>query len=268
MSSPAYIQNSTSLEVIIFLNCSNKSPIHNEWPSTKFYPPHPQPKKFSDIPLASVNRIFNQLKALLILIHPVASHLIKLMFFLSINFIIPLYLWVIVPFLIHYRWTCIHFSYPSLEVLLFFYLFSFSHCLVFYSLCCIISPITVSFHHNNFLQSINVWVNYELFLVKYYLASNWKWLHHIATKNFSQVSQLCHPLFHPNLVPLNSPIHLIRLIVKSFLLLNPLHLIFNLSLQRINPLYILDLSLLLSKHATRILLHLLIFKPLLIKSPK
>ena len=44
----------------MFGNSFNTAPIHNVRQSTKIYPPTPPPKKINDIPLTSVNSIFNQ----------------------------------------------------------------------------------------------------------------------------------------------------------------------------------------------------------------
>ena len=59
LSSPLYLHNSLTHDDT---NCDNSftdSPIHNPWQSIKCYPPTPPPIKTNDIPLTSVNNIFN-----------------------------------------------------------------------------------------------------------------------------------------------------------------------------------------------------------------
>ena len=59
LSSPLYLHNSLTLDETNCDNSSTDSPIHNPWQSTKIYPPTPPPIKTNDIPLTSVNNIFN-----------------------------------------------------------------------------------------------------------------------------------------------------------------------------------------------------------------
>ena len=59
LSSPLYLHNSLTHDDT---NCDNSftdPPIHNPWQSIKCYPPTPPPIKTNDIPLTSVNNIFN-----------------------------------------------------------------------------------------------------------------------------------------------------------------------------------------------------------------
>ena len=60
MSSPSYLHNPLSPDDTNLNNSSSKPPIHTLWQPTKDYPPTPPPMKFNDIPLPSVNSIFNQ----------------------------------------------------------------------------------------------------------------------------------------------------------------------------------------------------------------
>ena len=60
LSSFPYFHNSPLPDDNKFDNCSNDSPIHNVWQSTKLYPPNPPPFKTNDIPLTSVNSLFDQ----------------------------------------------------------------------------------------------------------------------------------------------------------------------------------------------------------------
>ena len=59
LSSPLYLHNSPPPDDTNCDNSSNDSPIHNLWQSTKIYPPTPPPIKTNDIPLTSVNNIFD-----------------------------------------------------------------------------------------------------------------------------------------------------------------------------------------------------------------
>ena len=59
LSSPPYFHNSPLPDDTNCDNSSNDSPIHNIWQSTKIYPPTPPPIKTNDIPLPSVNIIFD-----------------------------------------------------------------------------------------------------------------------------------------------------------------------------------------------------------------
>ena len=78
LSSPPYIHNFISPEDTIFDNSSTDSPKHNDWQPTKIHAPTPPPMNFSDIPITSVNSIFNQPYIPLKFIHTVASHLIEI----------------------------------------------------------------------------------------------------------------------------------------------------------------------------------------------
>ena len=60
LSSPPHFHNSPLPDDTNCDNSSNDSPIHNIWQSTKIYPPTPSPIKTNDIPLTSVNSIFDQ----------------------------------------------------------------------------------------------------------------------------------------------------------------------------------------------------------------
>ena len=60
LSSPPYFHNSPLPDDTNCGNSSNDSPIHNIWQSTKIYPPTQPPIKTNDIPLTSVNSIFDQ----------------------------------------------------------------------------------------------------------------------------------------------------------------------------------------------------------------
>ena len=59
LSSPLYLHNSPSPDDTNCDNSSTDSPIYNLWQSTKIYPPTPPPIKTNDIPLTSVNNIFD-----------------------------------------------------------------------------------------------------------------------------------------------------------------------------------------------------------------
>ena len=59
LSSPPYFHNSPLPDDTNCDNSSNDSPIHNIWQSTKIYPPTPPLIKTNDIPLTSVNNIFD-----------------------------------------------------------------------------------------------------------------------------------------------------------------------------------------------------------------
>ena len=59
LSSPLYLHNSLPPDDTNCDNSSTDSPIHNPWQSTKIYPPTPPPIKTNDIPLTSVNNIFD-----------------------------------------------------------------------------------------------------------------------------------------------------------------------------------------------------------------
>ena len=59
-SSPPYFHNSPLPDDTNCDNSSNDSPIHNIWQSTEIYPPTPPPIKTNDMPLTSVNSIFDQ----------------------------------------------------------------------------------------------------------------------------------------------------------------------------------------------------------------
>ena len=59
LSSPPYFHNSPLPDDTNCDNSSADSPIHNLWQSTKIYPPTPPPIKTNDIPLTSVNNIFD-----------------------------------------------------------------------------------------------------------------------------------------------------------------------------------------------------------------
>ena len=59
LSSPLYLHNSPPPDDTNCDNSSNDSPIHNLGQSTKIYPPTPLPIKTNDIPLTSVNNIFD-----------------------------------------------------------------------------------------------------------------------------------------------------------------------------------------------------------------
>ena len=59
LSSPLYLHNSPPPDDTICDNSSTDSPIQNLWQSTKIYPPTPPPIKTNDIPLTSVNNIFD-----------------------------------------------------------------------------------------------------------------------------------------------------------------------------------------------------------------
>ena len=59
LSSPPYFHISPLPDDTNCDNSSNDSPIHNIWQSTKIYPPTPPPIKTNDIPLTSVNNIFD-----------------------------------------------------------------------------------------------------------------------------------------------------------------------------------------------------------------
>ena len=59
LSSPLYLHNSLTHDDTNCDNSSTDSPIHNPWQSIKCYPPTPPPIKTNDIPLTSVNNIFN-----------------------------------------------------------------------------------------------------------------------------------------------------------------------------------------------------------------
>ena len=60
LSSPPYFHISPLPVDTDFNNSSNDSLIHNEWQSTKLHPPTPLPIKTNDIPLTSVNSMFDQ----------------------------------------------------------------------------------------------------------------------------------------------------------------------------------------------------------------
>ena len=60
LSSPPYFHNSSLPDDTNCDSSSNDSPIHNVWQSTQLYPPTPPPIKTKDIPLTSVNIIFDQ----------------------------------------------------------------------------------------------------------------------------------------------------------------------------------------------------------------
>ena len=60
LSSPPYFQTSSLPDDTNCDNSSNGSHIHNIWQSTKFYHPTPPSIKTNDIPLTSVNSIFDQ----------------------------------------------------------------------------------------------------------------------------------------------------------------------------------------------------------------
>ena len=59
LPSPLYLHNSPPPDDTNYDNSSNDSPIHNLWQSTRIYPPTPPPIKTNDIPLTSVNDIFD-----------------------------------------------------------------------------------------------------------------------------------------------------------------------------------------------------------------
>ena len=59
LTSSLYLHNSPPPDDTHCDNSSNDSPIHNLWQSTNFYPPTPPPIKTNDIPLTSVNNIFD-----------------------------------------------------------------------------------------------------------------------------------------------------------------------------------------------------------------
>ena len=59
LTSSLYLHNSPPPDDTNCDNSSNDSPIHNLWQSTKLYPPTPPPIKTNDIPLTSVNNIFD-----------------------------------------------------------------------------------------------------------------------------------------------------------------------------------------------------------------
>ena len=61
LTSPPYLHNSPLPDDTNCDNSSNDSPIHNVRQSTKNYPPTPPPIKNNDIPLTSVNNIFDPL---------------------------------------------------------------------------------------------------------------------------------------------------------------------------------------------------------------
>ena len=60
LSSPPYFHSSLLPEDTSCDNSSNEFPKHNVWQSNKIYPPTPPPIKTNDIPLTSVNSIFDQ----------------------------------------------------------------------------------------------------------------------------------------------------------------------------------------------------------------
>ena len=59
LSSPPHFHNSPLPDDTNCDNSSTDSPIYNPWQSTKIYPPTPPPIKTDDIPLTSVNNIFD-----------------------------------------------------------------------------------------------------------------------------------------------------------------------------------------------------------------
>ena len=59
LSSPLYLHNSPPPDDTNCDNSSSGSPIHNLLQSTEIYPPTPPPIKTNDIPLTSVNNIFD-----------------------------------------------------------------------------------------------------------------------------------------------------------------------------------------------------------------
>ena len=59
LPSSLYLHNSPPPDDTNCDNSSNDSPIHNLWQSTKLYPPTLPPIKTNDIPLTSVNNIFD-----------------------------------------------------------------------------------------------------------------------------------------------------------------------------------------------------------------
>ena len=59
LSSPPYFHNSPLPDDTNCDNSSTDSPVHNLWQSTKIYPPTPPPIETDDIPLTSVNNIFD-----------------------------------------------------------------------------------------------------------------------------------------------------------------------------------------------------------------
>ena len=59
LTSSLYLHNSPPPDDTNCDNSSKDSPIQNLWQSTKLYPPTPPPIKTNDIPLTSVNNIFD-----------------------------------------------------------------------------------------------------------------------------------------------------------------------------------------------------------------